>query len=185
MPKKSSASVNLDGWISTRLPGETSLHVRVGQNDGRIVVTDLMVSAPEVTTDLLRDLHPTRLLAWVASLFDDPAAPDTYSGVSVLRQAAADRDLHPDDDLGVGELRGRATELLAPLPREPLGRPDAADPSFYQRVAAAYRSAATESGRPAVVLAEENEVPVETVRRWVKEARRRGFLEAGGKGRAL
>jgi hypothetical protein len=57
--------------------------------------------------------------------------------------------------------------------------------SFTCAWARAYRSAAAESGRPAAVLAEENGVPVETVRRWVKETRRRGYLAAGRKGRAI
>lgn len=71
--------------------------------------------------------------------------------------------------------------------RQRLGRPvnDTPHETFYRRVAEAYRSAAMESGRPAVVLAQENNVPVETVRRWVKEARRRGHLTGGRKGRAL
>ncbi len=37
--------------------------------------------------------------------------------------------------------------------------------------------------RPAVELAEVNGVPVTTAHRWVKEARRRGFLPPGRKGR--
>lgn len=74
----------------------------------------------------------------------------------------------------VGEAQGR----------QPLGRPDGRE-HFYRMVAEAYRSAAAESSRPAILLAEENGVPVETVRRWVKEARRRGHLTRGRKGRAL
>src|SRR5512132_1118934 len=54
---------------------------------------------------------------------------------------------------------------------------------FYQRLAVIYSSLAQRSNRPAVVLAERNEVPVTTVHRWVKEARRRGFLPPGQKGR--
>jgi hypothetical protein len=55
--------------------------------------------------------------------------------------------------------------------------------SFYQQVAKTYSHLARGSNRPAVELAEVNDVPVTTAHRWVKEARRRGFLPPGQKGR--
>ena len=62
--------------------------------------------------------------------------------------------------------------------------PDGAKPdSFYQQVAKTYSHLARGSNRPAAELAEANEVPVTTAHRWVKEARRRGFLPPGRKGR--
>jgi transposase-like protein len=54
---------------------------------------------------------------------------------------------------------------------------------FYRRVADAYRFLALVSPRPAVELADANGVPPSTTRRWVKEARRRGVLAPGQKGR--
>jgi hypothetical protein len=54
---------------------------------------------------------------------------------------------------------------------------------FYERVAALYSQRAARSNRPAVEMANANGVPVTTVHRWVKEARRRGFLPPGQKGR--
>lgn len=55
---------------------------------------------------------------------------------------------------------------------------------FYRQVATAY-SALTRLGRaPGPTLAEANHVPVTTVHRWVKEARRRGFLPPGHAGKA-
>ena len=79
-----------------------------------------------------------------------------------------------------------AGPLLIPHPRgAALGKiPPGSKPDwFYQRLAAIYSSLAQRSNRPAMVLAERNEVPVTTVHRWVKEARRRGFLPPGQKGR--
>jgi hypothetical protein len=97
---------------------------------------------------------------------------------------AAD-DEPSDDETTIGDLRRRSTGSLKGRRRRALGRPDGKDPDrFYRRFAEAYRSAATESNKPAVVIAEENGVPVETVRRWTKEARRRGHLARGTKGRA-
>jgi hypothetical protein len=60
------------------------------------------------------------------------------------------------------------------------GRPD----SFYDAVAAAYRDLARRSSRPAAELAETHGVPVTTAHRWIKEARRRGFLAPGRPGKA-
>jgi hypothetical protein len=56
---------------------------------------------------------------------------------------------------------------------------------FYAQVAAAYRWLAENgSRRPALDIAERNGVAVTTVHRWIAEARRRGILEPGVRGRA-
>jgi hypothetical protein len=55
--------------------------------------------------------------------------------------------------------------------------------AFYAAIADAYRFLALASRRPAVELADANGVPPSTTRRWVKEARRRGLLAPGQKGR--
>jgi hypothetical protein len=55
--------------------------------------------------------------------------------------------------------------------------------AFYAAVADAYRFLAMASTRPAVELADANNVPATTSRRWIKEARRRGLLAPGQKGR--
>lgn len=55
---------------------------------------------------------------------------------------------------------------------------------FYRQVAEVYAAAAARSERPAAWIAEVNEIPVNTVRRWVAEARRRRHLPPGRKGRA-
>jgi hypothetical protein len=60
------------------------------------------------------------------------------------------------------------------------GRPDA----FYRDVADTYLDLAQASPRPASDLAETNGVPVTTAHRWIKEARRRGFLPPGRPGKA-
>jgi hypothetical protein len=64
-------------------------------------------------------------------------------------------------------------------PPHPRPKPD----SFYQQVASDYLDAASVSRRPAVNLAKGAGVPVSTVHGWVKEARRRGFLPPGQRGR--
>lgn len=59
-------------------------------------------------------------------------------------------------------------------------RPD----SFYRKVAELYGFLAGRSRSPAAEIAQANGLPVTTVHRWVKEARRRGFLPPGRRGRA-
>jgi hypothetical protein len=56
---------------------------------------------------------------------------------------------------------------------------------FYGDVAAAYHRAVLRRLAPAQTIAEANGVPVTTVHRWIREARRRGSLPpARGKGQA-
>lgn len=55
---------------------------------------------------------------------------------------------------------------------------------FYEGIARVYTNLVAESERPAADIADANHVPVTTVHRWIKEARRRGFLAAGRRGRA-
>ncbi|HEY6798594.1 MAG TPA: hypothetical protein VI248_28280 [Kineosporiaceae bacterium] len=72
-----------------------------------------------------------------------------------------------------------------PAGREPLRRPTGKDTDdFYRRVADAYNEVMTRTRAVAPVLAEEAGVPARTIHRWVAEARRRGFLPPGQKGRA-
>ena len=66
-----------------------------------------------------------------------------------------------------------------------LPRPDGSDPAtFYRSVADAYNATVLHSSHPARLMAEQAQVPVGTVHRWIAEARRRGFLPPARKGRA-
>lgn len=60
-----------------------------------------------------------------------------------------------------------------------LTRPDGSNPAaFALAVAGAYREAVAEDrDRPAKLIAEASGVPVTTVHRWIREARRVGALE--------
>ena len=68
--------------------------------------------------------------------------------------------------------------------RQPLTRPDGTDPEgFSRRVAQAYREAVRASPHtPAKAMADEAGVPVTTVHRWVRDARRLGLLTPTRKG---
>lgn len=64
--------------------------------------------------------------------------------------------------------------------RRPAGR--ALPDSFLADVAHAYSVLAKEGRKPAPVIAAEADVPVTTVHRWIKEARRRGLLAPARRG---
>jgi hypothetical protein len=85
-----------------------------------------------------------------------------------------------------------------PIPETELGRPRKRLPIrlpghpkngkypdvFYDRVAVAYRFFVEHGKKPAKEIAADAGVPLSTATRWIREARRRGFLApAGAKGR--
>lgn len=167
-----------NGWAQPgTVPfGAEGIHVRTRLDpDGRRVITDLYVHGKELTAETLRGISLPRIEA----ALNRPSAPDPGSG--------------DDDGLAIAELRRRSGLLAekrrgereAGMTRGVLRRPDGSDPeTFYRAVAAAYGDYAYESRAPARALAAEADVPVTTVHRWVREARRRGFLPPGRKGRA-
>lgn len=175
-----------NGWVSTQTADGVAVHAHLGVHEGRVVVTGVLVEADEVTTDVLRQVQTARILAKVAA--DDVVlAGGNHSSIVMSGETLALLEAvgPADAELTLGQLRSRSPVTVKGGRRRRLGRPDGNDPEgFYRRVATTYRSAAVDSRQPAVVIAEENDVPVETVRRWIKEARRRGFLPPGRKGRA-
>jgi hypothetical protein len=84
----------------------------------------------------------------------------------------------PLDDVKQAAAIGRRRSARLTVPQGSR-KPD----SFYRRVAEIYSALAVHSTRPAAELAEANGVPPTTAHRWVKEARKRGFLAPGHKGR--
>lgn len=174
-------SLEGDGWVSL-LVDDIAVHFRTGTTAaGELAITSLWIEADDVNTDVLRTIRPSRLLALLAQRRVGGRTGGDAKTLADLATAFGAPGL--DDDTTLGDLRRRARKAPKPPRRPKLGRPDGGD-AFYRAVADAYRSAAYESGRPGVLLSEENDVPVETVRRWVKESRRRGFLSGSTKGRA-
>lgn len=101
---------------------------------------------------------------------------------------------------GSGEQQAKMLDLAEPMtdPLELLARVDAEldkaarlptptgrnyGDHFYQAVATAYSLLAQNVTNPVTTLAEANEVPLSTVQRWVREARRRGYLSAARPGK--
>jgi hypothetical protein len=154
--------------------------VRVQQTlGGRLVIRELYLSADNdlgterIDSDQLRRLSLARIEAMLngskdlvlKGLDEEPGPKEPHGPVERTPMVRTETSVSV-----VGEKLG---------PPHPRPRPD----SFYQDVASEYLLAASVSGRPAVVLAKGAGVPVSTVHGWVKEARRRGFLPPGQKGR--
>lgn len=100
---------------------------------------------------------------------EDDALPDLLEQVDRFHQGLSDPSPANDD---------------AELAERPLRRPGDTDSyAYYEEVATQYRLRAARSRKPAALLAEEAGVPVGTVHRWVRDARRLGFLPSGVRGK--
>jgi hypothetical protein len=155
------------------------------REDGRLEPAEVHLEGrPNLTGSTLRNVPLGSIEAW-----------GNGRGREALIESIADTGAKVDKEtdrwlrtVGGGE-RELMVQVSSPLRRGPLRlrvpdgpkRPDA----FYAKVAKMY-SALTASGshRPAAEIAEANGIPVTTVRRWIKEARRRKLLPRGSKGKA-
>ncbi len=149
-----------------------------------MVITALYVDALEqpVSGARLRSVPLARIEASASSgvlrerllaAYDDEGlgAPDPMQALAVLRAMVTMG--------GVEHVAFRGQE------RTVLTRPGPSpSDAFYRQVATEYLLRAGETRAPAAALASEAGVPVGTVHRWVREARRRGHLPAGRPGRA-
>lgn len=175
--------ISKDGWVSFPGPAELDgLHVRVRADGDRLVITDLFVHGSALDSEALRKVSISRLEAALNAPDDDHLGRTLEAQAKLAREGRT----WSDDDLTLPKLRGRAPrEDKKQRRRERLSRPDGKDPeNFYRAVAFAYGEYAISTNAPAKELAEEAQVPVTAAHRWIREARRRGFLPAARKGKA-
>jgi len=191
-----------DGWATFPDPpdGIDGLHVRLRARDGRLVVGEVYLhSGDELPNGAVRRLSIARLEALINAYAESTleAGGEDDGAVSALQERRLRRRVielmaAPDaPEPTLADLRGRPAEIrqvreaTAAAKRPALTRPDREDlDGFYARVAAAYQEYAAITNAPAAAIAGEAGVPVTTVHRWVREARRRGQLPPARKGRA-
>ncbi|GAA3298110.1 hypothetical protein Dvina_52515 [Dactylosporangium vinaceum] len=172
-----------DGWYEWRqdeppLAGTVLVRVAVGAG-GRLVLTGLRIDGTP-SAELLRAIPVGRIEAAAnAQLAADEVAGSTTAVVRV-REAPVGPPLAADIGWEMVEPALAVVRTAAPESVRLRGRPDV----FYRRVADVYLEYAQESPRPACDLADQHGVPVSTAHRWVKEARRRGFLPPGRPGKS-
>jgi hypothetical protein len=159
------------------LAAQVLVQVTAG-GDGRLGLTGLRIVG-EPTSGLLRAIPLGRIEATAnaqLSVIDDAvtAAPRHRRSA---RHPAQDPASSPGGDDG-WEQPDVPPEAARSRPAR--GRPD----RFYLDIARAYGELAGTSRRPAAELADRHDVPVTTVHRWIKEARRRGHLSPGRPGKA-
>jgi hypothetical protein len=179
----------------------TTFWLRLGEgSDRRLEVRELYLGdGSRLDTDLLRSVPLGRIEAGCNSLeplqrdirarlgtpvpnvwkmFEDEMGNDFAAGV-MMESGVPDRSW----DSRARSVKPRRPSLKLPVPKNSKSRyPD----SFYEHFAAVYAFLVREGfPGPAKAVAQANAVPVTTVHRWAKEARRRGLLAPGRQGKAL
>jgi hypothetical protein len=161
-----------EGWVAYTAPGKrfaTRLHVSYKPTPGRWVVDAVQFADFRVTARDLRGFPLGKIEVWVNQL--------AQQGL-VGRLDAKRPELSDTPQFAITEGTATWAPKLPPTPAKgPKGD------GFYGFVGEVYGKAATVSTRPAAELAKAWEVPVTTVHRWVREARRRGHLRPAEPGR--
>lgn len=129
--------------------------------DGRSHLSGLHLADVPITSDLLRAIQVGRLET-LGAKWGEAAAETLYNAIAT--------GLPPSPDGG----------LAGPLRREKGEDPDV----FADRVAQYYRVFASISPKPAKMIADSSGVPLATVHGWIREARLRGKLPPGKRGKA-
>jgi hypothetical protein len=173
-----------DGWVLwSRVRGGTTEGLRVlaqllaPREGGPSEIVRLAVEGRNLTADKLRTIPLGHIEAAAK------ANPEFSPHIEGQTQNPMSEKF---DELSRKEVnRYFMAKAYRPEPHKPLSRPNGTNPNaFYQEVAEAYRDVVQNHRNVAVVLAEEANVPVGTVHRWIVEARRRGFLPPARVGRA-
>ena len=169
-------------------PLPAPVFVRVGEAEGgRLVLTGLRLDASP-TAELLRAVPVGRIEAAAnaqLTVVDEVVVPvrfDRGRGARPSGNGQRSQDGQPSLDGRAGwettDPEGARERSVDGGRRR--GRPD----EFYRSIARTYRESAQTSPRPVWDLADTHGVPLTTAHRWVKEARRRGFLPPGQPGKA-
>ncbi len=175
-------AVGRGDWIYWHIPGWHDVRVGLADRDGRIEVTGLYLGAGEIDEfDTQQSLRPADLrelpLGRLEEFLNDPEVRDEIAGELRPGQKT---DFRPNRADAVKALQQALEMPVRSAPRgglrikgvESRNRPD----DFYRQVATAWARASQRGSNAAGQIAEENDVTVSQVHRWVKEARRRGVM---------
>lgn len=182
-------SAGSDPWITLSGADGTTVHVRARRHGSRVMITDIYLhTADGITPAAFRGLSLSRLEAEL-NLASSPRPTVPASEMPTLTaiyDAARDED-DPAPEPTLAELRSRTPTFTADEqpPRPRLTRPgNNGTDEFYALVAAAYTEHAPRTSAPAKEIAAEAGVPISAAHRWIREARRRGFLPPAQKGKS-
>jgi hypothetical protein len=161
-----------DGYVGYTAPGQrygTRIHLSFKPGPGRWVVDEVRFSGFRVTARDLRGLPLGKIEGWV----------NQFAQQGLVDPAADPASVKLSDTV-----RFPSTGMAGWVPGLPEAPASGAKPDeFYRRIGEIYGKAALASPRPAADLAETWEVPLSSVHRWVRVARRRGYLPPTEKGR--
>jgi hypothetical protein len=147
---------------------------RISSSDDGPRITALVIEGADLTSTTLKEIRFARLAGvfnWLLGPRNEQSEP-LRSLSRQIAEAFGSADPEPD------------WRCPGP-PRPTLTRPDGSNPEGHaEAVAAAYKEFALAGPHPALAIAREAGVPVNTARGWIQEARRRGKLPQGRKGRA-
>jgi hypothetical protein len=152
----------------------------------RLVSVEAYVNQPEVRE---------RVLGYINQAPNDARLQHLLEALTSEPPISQDAVVHPHSINATVKI-GQAVEIDTAQPIRPMkshrlgtavdfsSAPPGRKPDrFYQEVANQYGRLVAVSSRPAAEMAKIHGIPITTVHRWVKEARRRGFLGPGRKGR--
>jgi len=169
------------GWAyyDTGRPGE-EVFIRFDEDErGRLFICDFRILRPEgISTATLRDIP----LGQIEAMANSPGlAPLVRESLKAPRPEEVTSDEQFWGDRAAAgpvpfELSPEVRRVFGILPIPETRRyPD----EFYREVARTYAVLAAGGRDPAQQLSRKNNVPPATVHRWLREARRRGFLAPG------
>ncbi|MDQ0308243.1 hypothetical protein J2S46_002799 [Kitasatospora herbaricolor] len=180
-------SFGAGGWVRvTWRDRPYRVLAKTAEQRGRRVITDLVVrSDTRVDSGVLKSL-PIGWLEGVVNVPERSASLQSAENAGTTHTGSSMAELLTELEISIdGMASGGGGEKLPASTRVALTRPTGMDPEdFYGRVAEAYNDVVQRTNAVAPALAEEAGVPVATVRRWIQESRRRGFLPPARRGRA-
>jgi hypothetical protein len=155
--------VDVPGWVK----------VRVKPNGGgRLVIVELHVRSKRITSTTLRRLPVGRIEATV----------NLPHNVALIQRQSLPHPPRPNELEWWPRKRWKLPEVDLTVDLQPPKNKPVPD-TFYKQVAAIYAELAALSSRPTADLADAVGIPATRAAGWVKEARRRGFLPPGQRGR--